>query len=127
MLTPTALAFVGDAVYTLYIRRILVENGCAGGTLHTSASGYVNAKAQAAAYDELVARGELSAEEEEIARRAKNAHLRSRAKTASSADYHKATALESVLGYLELIGNVERRDRILTVAANYSKNPEELR
>lgn len=116
MLTPTALAFVGDAVHTLYIRRKTVECGYGQYTLHQKTSKYVNAKAQAAVFDALVERGVFSGDELEIARRAKNAHLHSRAKAASPADYHKATALESVIGYHELTGNCDRRDELLSLA-----------
>ncbi len=117
MLTPTALAFIGDAVHTLYIRRRIVESGCGRDTLHRMTSKYVNAKAQASVFDALIERGVLTADELEIARRAKNAHLHSRAKAASSADYHKATAFESVIGYLEVAGEAARRDELLALAA----------
>ena len=120
MLTPVAPAFIGDAVHTLYIRRRIVESGQSAGTLHLLCSKFVNAKAQAKVFDELSGRGEFSDEEAEIARRAKNAHLHSRAKTASPEDYHKATALEAVIGYLELSGNAARRDYILDKCAEVS-------
>ena len=120
MLPPTALAFVGDAVHTLYIRRKTVESGYGQYTLHQKTSGYVNAKAQAAVFDALMESGTFSDDELEIARRAKNAHLHSRAKAASPADYHKATAFESVIGYHELIGNVVRRDELLALAMQIS-------
>ncbi len=120
MLTPVSPAFVGDAVHTLYIRRRLVESGVSVGTMHLVCSRYVNARAQAAVYDALVRRGEFTDEESEIARRAKNAHLHSRAKTASSAEYHKATALEAVIGYLELTDNADRKNRILALCAELS-------
>jgi len=112
-LTPSALAFVGDAAQTLYIRKRLVgetDSGC--GTLHTAASKYVNAKAQAAAFDELERRGVFTEAESDIARRARNAHLHIRA-NATPKDYHKATALEAVIGYLELTGDTSRRDMLL--------------
>ncbi len=113
-LTPTALAFVGDAVYGLYIRRRLVENtDLVCGTLHVTATQYVNARAQAAAFDELEARGEFTEVEADIARRAKNAHLHMHTKAASVADYHRATALEAVVGWLDECGDSERRDHIL--------------
>ena len=120
MLTPVAPAFVGDAVHTLYVRRRIVESGVSAGTLHLLCSKFVNARAQSLVFDELTRLNEFTAEEAEIARRAKNSHLHSRAKTASSEDYHKATGLEAVIGYLELAGNVERRDYILERCAEIS-------
>ena len=113
-LTPTALAFLGDAAYALYIRRRLVENTddvC--GTLHVKATRFVNARAQAIAFDALDARGEFTEEERDVARRAKNAHLHAHTKAASVADYHRATALEAVIGWLDAVGNAARRDHIL--------------
>lgn len=120
MITPVAAAFVGDAVHTLYIRQRIVDGGLSTGTLHITASKFVNAGAQAKVFDELMARGEFTDDEADIARRAKNAHLHSRAKTASSEDYHKATALEAVIGYLELAGDCARRDHILSLCAALS-------
>lgn len=117
MLPPSSLAFIGDAVYTLYMRRRIVENtDFAVGTLHVSCSRLVNAGAQAAVFDALTARGAFTAEESEIARRAKNAHLHSRAKSATSSDYHKATALEAVIGYAELTGG-DRAAELLALCA----------
>lgn len=108
------MAFIGDAAHTLYIRKkIAAEHTSTAGTLHVEATRFCNAKAQAAAFDALETAGAFSAEECEIARRAKNAHLHSRAKTASPSDYHKATALEAVIGYLELVGDVARQESIL--------------
>ncbi|MDE6294257.1 MAG: hypothetical protein K2L88_06535 [Clostridiales bacterium] len=113
-LTPVALAFIGDAVHTLYVREYLVASydGVVG-TLHTAASRLVNAKCQAAVMDELTANGVLTPDEEEVAHRAKNAHLHSRAKAASLTDYHKATALEAVIGYVHVSGDVEREKQLL--------------
>lgn len=122
-LTPTALAFIGDAAYALYIRTRLVENTddvC--GTLHLKATKFVNAVAQAAAFDALDSDGVFTDEEREIARRAKNAHLHTHTKAASIADYHRATALEAVVGWLEIIGERERRDEILRLCYSAIEN-----
>lgn len=113
-LTPVSLAFIGDAVHTLFVRTKLVEQtDCVVGTLHTAASRLVNAKMQAAVLDELIHGGSLTEEESDIARRAKNAHLHSRAKAASPDDYHRATALEAVIGYTHVIGDAERELELL--------------
>lgn len=120
-MTPPGLAFVGDAVYTLYVRKRVVESvDCSGGTVHVAATKYVNAKAQAEVFDALAERGALTDEEAEIARRAKNAHLHSRAKGATPSDYHKATALEAVIGYLYLDGRYDRVNELLDECANCS-------
>ena len=113
-LTPVSLAFIGDAVYTLRVREYIVtrHDGVVG-TLHTAASKIVNAKAQAAVFDALIESGELTESESDVARRAKNAHLHSRSKSASVTDYHKATALEAVVGYLYLTGDAARLDAVI--------------
>ena len=113
-LTPVGLAFIGDAVHTLYVREYLAtaSDGVVG-TLHTAASRLVNAKSQAAVMDELMSSGFLTPDEEDVARRAKNAHLHSRAKAASLTDYHKATALEAVIGYVHVSGDAEREKALL--------------
>ena len=103
--TPTALAFIGDAAQSLFVRKLILSRG-GGNTLHVASSRYVNASSQALAFDELTERKVFTQEESEIARRAKNAHLHSRAKAATPLEYHKATALEAVIGYLELIGDI---------------------
>ncbi len=113
-LTPVGLAFIGDAVHTLYVREyVTAASDGVVGTLHTAASRLVNAKCQAAVLDELLASNALNPDEADVARRAKNAHLHSRAKTASPDDYHKATALEAVIGYVHLSGNAERERELL--------------
>ncbi|MBD5132546.1 MAG: Mini-ribonuclease 3 [Clostridiales bacterium] len=113
-LTPVALAFIGDAVYTLYVReRVCAEHDGVTGTLHTMVSAVVNANMQAAVFGALCESGELTEEESDIARRAKNAHLHSRAKAADSTAYHKATALEAILGFVHLSGDGEREKSLL--------------
>lgn len=113
-LTPVSLAFIGDAVHTLFVREYVVEHSDGVvGTLHNAASRLINAKCQAAVLDELIKAGELSDEEADVARRAKNAHLHSRAKAASPDDYHKATALEAVIGYLHVSGEAKREQELL--------------
>lgn len=113
-LTPVALAFIGDAVHTLYVREhVTAERDVVVGTLHTAASKLVNAKCQARVLDELIASGALNDDELDIARRAKNAHLHSRAKAASVDDYHKATALEAVIGYVHVTEDSAREKELL--------------
>ena len=113
-MTSTALAFVGDAVYALYVRtRLVKETDFVGGSLHLLSSRYVNASAQASAFEMLMNEGELTQEEIEVAHRGKNAHVHTRTKAASVADYHRATGLEALVGYLQLNGDTARCDYIL--------------
>ncbi len=111
-ISALSLAFLGDAVFTLYIRDYLVNNNDGkSGLLHLEASKYVCAKAQAKMYETLL--GELTEEESEIARRCRNAHNTSKAKNAGLSDYKKATALEGLLGYLKLVGDEERLNYLM--------------
>lgn len=117
-LTPSGLAFIGDAVYTLYMReRAITVSDVVVGTLHNTVSQTVNAVAQAKVYDALVLSSALNDIESEIGRRAKNAHLHTKAKAASSEDYHKATALEAIVGYVHLAGDAARERELLELCA----------
>ncbi|MCR5488077.1 MAG: ribonuclease III [Lachnospiraceae bacterium] len=105
--SPLTFAFLGDAVYSLYIRDAVVRKGnMPSHKLHKKTSGIVNARAQAEAMDALMEH--LSEEEREIASRGIGAKPEHHAKNASPADYHKATGLEALFGYLYLKGRHER-------------------
>ena len=106
--SPLTLAFVGDCIYDLVIRTIVVERGI----LHTKKSSIVKAQAQAAQADALME--ELTAEEQAVYRRGRNAHSHSAAKNASIGDYRKATGLEALYGFLYL---TDQTDRLLWLIA----------
>lgn len=111
--SPLTLAFVGDCIYDLVIRTIVVERGnTAPGVLHTKKSSIVKAQAQAAQADALME--ELTAEELAVYRRGRNAHSHSTAKNASIGDYRKATGLEALYGFLYL---TDQTDRLLWLIA----------
>ena len=106
-MSPTALSFMGDSVFELYVRLLVLEKGSrTADKLNRDKVKIVNAKAQA----QLAIRIEelLTEEEHDIYRRGKNARQRSVAKNQSVADYHKASGLEALLGYLYLKGEDER-------------------
>lgn len=108
-LNPLSLAFLGDAVFTLYIREyVLARHDCKSGALHQKASKFVCAEAQAKMLDALG--DELNETEREIARRSRNCHNNTKAKNASLSVYKKATSLEGVLGYLWIS---DKRDRAM--------------
>ena len=111
--SPLTLAFVGDCIYDLVIRTIVVERGnTAPGVLHTKKSSIVKAQAQAAQADALME--ELTAEEQAVYRRGRNAHSQTAAKNASIGDYRKATGLEALYGFLYL---TDQTDRLLWLIA----------
>ena len=109
---PIVLAYLGDTVYDLYVRTALVKQfGLHVNELNAKAAAIVNARAQALASDRLVAL--LTPQETEIFRRGRNAKVGSVPKNMSVADYHKATGLEALIGYLFLTGQHERLEQLM--------------
>ena len=105
--SPLTLAFLGDAVFELVIRTVVVERGNRQpNALHKEKAKIVNAATQAALADAL--QECLTEEEESVYRRGRNAKSYSTAKNASIADYRKATGVEALCGYLYLTGRMER-------------------
>lgn len=114
-LNPVSLAFLGDAVFTLYVREKLVEaHDMTSRGLHKLASGYVRAGAQAAMLDALAP--VLTDEERELGRRARNCHTPTHAKNATQGEYKKATALECIFGFLKVTGESERLEQLMESA-----------
>lgn len=112
LISPLVLAYIGDAVFEVYIRTKVVNDGfIKTSKLHTLATGFVKAKAQADALDRIYEL--LSDEEKDIIRRGRNAQSKTIPKNAEIADYKKATALEALIGYLFLSENHSRLDEII--------------
>lgn len=112
MLSPLTWAYVGDAVYELYIRTNLVNNTkLKPHKLHIESIKYVKAKAQA----EILKRieSDLTDEEKDIVRRARNAENHHLPKNADPADYMYSTAFEGLIGFLYLTKRDERLKEIL--------------
>lgn len=110
-----ALAFLGDACHSLYVRGLLVNEGISKSKdLNRRAQEYVTAEAQARMYRAV--EPHLLPDEADLARRAINSGHLNRPKHASPADYRSATAFEAVLGMLEYIGDRERLRELLAIA-----------
>lgn len=106
------LAYVGDAVQSLYVREKLAkEHDFKAGQLHKMASEIVNAHTQAMQAEKLLQT--LTEEEKSVYLRGRNCNAHHKAKNQSGADYRKATGLEAVLGYLYLCGEIERIKQLL--------------
>ncbi len=116
-LSPVVLAFVGDAVYSLFIReKLTFEADYKPNDLNKLAVQEVKASAQAEVANSLLS---LFTEEElSIFRRGRNAKKTSRAKSASASEYNASTGLEAVIGYLYLTGNNQRLNFILNKGKN---------
>ncbi len=107
-MSPLALAFLGDGVYELFVREYLVNKGnCPVKKLHGRAVELVRCEAQAKALAETLW-PVLTEEEQAVTLRGRNAHVGHVPKNAEVADYHGATALETLFGYLYLKGELSR-------------------
>jgi len=111
------LAHVGDAVFELMIRTWL----CTAGTstarkLHDRSVAFVSAKAQAAAVEKLLP--ELDEEETSVYRRGRNTHVKSVPKGSTNEQYHAATGVEALFGYLYLTGRTKRLNELFRIVIN---------
>ena len=105
--SPLTLAYIGDAVYDLVVRSVLVNRGnTAVNNLHKRASAIVKAPAQAAIVASII--DDLTDEEKDIYRRGRNSKPHTKAKNASTIEYLEATGLEAVVGFLYLKGDMDR-------------------
>ncbi|BBI36059.1 Mini-ribonuclease 3 [Cohnella abietis] len=115
MLSPVVLAYVGDAVFEIYIRQRLVAGfNRKPHELHRAATGYVSAAAQAKLLERWVPL--LSEEEADIVRRGRNTKSGQPPKNADPADYRHATALECLVGHLYYHGQKERLEQLMDLA-----------
>lgn len=113
-LGPLELAHVGDGVYELLVRAYLVrQSGARVGELHRAAVAYVSAPAQAAAAERLSPC--LSEEEQKVFLRGRNAHVHGIPGGCTPAQYHAATALEALFGWLWLAGHTDRVRELFTI------------
>ncbi|MBQ5431702.1 MAG: ribonuclease III [Lachnospiraceae bacterium] len=105
--SPLALAFLGDGVFEILVRSLIVGEGNLGaGNLHGHSAHIVKATSQRALLEAI--EPDLTEEEADIYRRGRNAKSPTRSKNASMADYRIATGFEVLLGYLYLQGQQER-------------------
>lgn len=105
------LAHLGDGVFELMVRSWLIEQGKATSKgLHNAAVTYVSAPAQAEAMKKILP--VLTEKEQEIYRRGKNAHVNSVPTKSTAAQYHAATGLEALFGYLYLEGATDRLNEL---------------
>lgn len=111
-ISPVTLAFVGDAVYSLFVREKLVINSdYSTGELQKISSKEVSAHGQSALLEKVLPL--FSEEESDIFRRGRNAKKPTRSKNATVGEYNRSTGLEAVLGYLYLTGQYKRISELL--------------
>ena len=114
--SPLVLAYVGDAVHELYIRTLLLSQGNAPvHKLHKRSIAYVKAKAQSDTIHKLMEF--LTAEEQDIVKRGRNAKSGTIPKNADVTEYKYATGFETLLGYLYIKGDCTRLLELLKLSA----------
>ena len=110
---PVVLAFLGDAVYSLWVREQLVRSGEGKAAEFQRAAAKLESARGQSAYLERVL--PLFTEvEEEIYRRGRNAKKATKSKNADAGEYNRSTGFEAVLGYLHLIGDRARIEELLS-------------
>ena len=111
-MNTTVLAFLGDSVYEVYIREHVVKKGQANADiLHRAAVRFVRADAQAYALKAMME--ELTEEEQNLVKRARNKKISTKAKNADPMVYKWATAYEALIGFLYLSKKTDRMEELI--------------
>lgn len=109
------LAFVGDAVFNVYIRTYLISRANKNtGKLHKESINYVSARAQSKIIDVIL--DKLSEKEIEIYKRGRNTNINTVSKNVDVVSYKKATGFEALIGFLYLSNNVKRLEEIIDLS-----------
>ncbi|MCR5099403.1 MAG: ribonuclease III [Lachnospiraceae bacterium] len=112
--SPSVLAYIGDTVFDLFVRASVIGEGNSSvNKMHKKCSDMVKASSQARLYERIEPM--LSEEEADVMRRGRNSHQKTMAKNASAGDYHKATGLEALIGYLYMTGQNDRLFELMKV------------
>ena len=120
-LSPLTLAFVGDTVYDLYVRTWLLDTmDATPHGLHMAAAKHVCAAAQARAFRRVEPL--LTIEEQGVYKRGRNAHSGTVPKNASVTDYHIASGLEALIGYLYITGDEARLSAVMAAALEQTED-----
>ncbi|MGN0312438.1 MAG: Mini-ribonuclease 3 [Lachnospiraceae bacterium] len=115
--SPLALAYIGDGIFDLVIRSIVVGKGNTGANkLHHRTSQVVKASSQSAMIERLIPY--LTEEELSIYKRGRNAKSPTMAKNATMSDYRRATGFEALMGYLYLDDKFERLVELIKIGLN---------
>ncbi len=116
-LSPLNLAFIGDCIYEILVRENLVcDANRPVNDLHKESVKFVSAKAQNEAFRKI--ESVLTDEEMAVFKRGRNAKVGHNPKSASQSEYHIATGVESLFGYLYLNDNIERIKELFAIINN---------
>lgn len=114
LINVISLAYLGDAVYEVYVREYLIKKGIAKvEELQKVAIKYVSAKSQRNILEYLINSGFLTEEEIEIVKRGRNYKRASHPKNTDIVTYKNSTGFETLIGYLYLNNNIERLEQIM--------------
>lgn len=113
-LNGLTLAYVGDAIYEIYVREYLVKSGVVKpNNLHRLATQYVSAKAQAMLMQLMLNENVLTEKELDVYKRGRNTKSATSAKNTDILTYRVATGFEAVMGYLHLDNQKERLEDLI--------------
>ncbi|MFS0865309.1 Mini-ribonuclease 3 [Fredinandcohnia sp. 179-A 10B2 NHS] len=122
-LNSLALAYMGDAVYEMYVRHYLLTKGnVRPNQLHNRAKQYVSAKAQSAVIHQMLDNDFFTEEEQGVVRRGRNAKSGTVPKNTDVQTYRYSTAFEALIGYHHLQSNAERIEAIVLEAFRIIEN-----
>jgi len=121
-LNAAEMAYLGDAVFELMVRDMLLREGVPFRIISRSTREYVSAPAQAAMYHKIFP--ELSQEEQGVMKRGRNLHSFSRAKNAGVLEYRHATGLEALFGWLYQSGDKSRLEAVFEMCVAPDKQGE---
>ena len=111
--TGLELAFIGDAIWELEIRRHYLQFGYSIPTLNKYVKNKVNARYQSLIYKQIIE--ELDEKFKVIGKRAKNSNIKTFPKTCTVMEYREATALEAVVGAMYLLNEEEEIKKIINI------------
>lgn len=124
-LNGIVLAYIGDAIYEVYVRQHLIESGQLNPhELHNRAVKFVAAPGQARVIHQWLNNDQLTEDEKAIVRRGRNAKSGSIPKNASIREYRYATGFEALLGFLHLEGRTERIEELVMMAIQIIEETE---
>ncbi len=115
------MAFLGDAVWELYVRQALCKGGMSLKKLSQTTANYVNAKTQSKIYNDIL--DNLSEEAFEFAKRGRNANINTYPKSCTKKEYRESTAFEALVAYYHIKGE---KQRIQNIVAGYVLNDNKL-
>jgi ribonuclease III family protein len=125
-LNSLALAYVGDAVYEIYVRRHLLQSGkVKPNHLHREGTKYVSAKAQCQVLFRMMDEKLLSEEELAVVMRGRNAKSGTVPKNTDVQTYHYSTAFEALMGFLYLAEKIERLEELILKSFEFVEDKKE--